>query len=63
MSYTLKKADTAYNIYEKSSDVLIELSCEEKKAKDLCRKLNLGSGFNGWTPTFFATKYEFRGDA
>jgi hypothetical protein len=57
MSYTLKKADTAYNIYEKGGDVLIELSFEEKKAKDLCRKLNLGSGFNGWTPMFFATKY------
>jgi hypothetical protein len=58
MSYTLKKTDTAYNIYEKSSDVLIELSFEEKKAKDLCRKLNLGSGFNGWTPLFFAEKYQ-----
>jgi hypothetical protein len=57
MSYVLKKSDTAYNIYEKSSDVLIELSLEEKKAKDLCRKLNLGSGFNGWTPPFFAVKY------
>jgi hypothetical protein len=58
MSYVLKKSDTAYNIYEKSSDVLIELSLEEKKAKDLCRKLNLGSGFNGWTPLFFAVKYD-----
>lgn len=58
MSYILKKTDTAYNIYEKSSDVTIELSSEEKKAKDLCRKLNLGSGFNGWTPLFFAVKYK-----
>jgi hypothetical protein len=57
MSYVLKKSDTVFNIYEKGSDVLIELSLEEKKAKDLCRKLNLGSGFNGWTPLFFATKY------
>jgi hypothetical protein len=58
MSYTLKKTDTAYDIYEKNSDVTIELSFEEKKAKDLCRKLNLGSGFNGWTPLFFAVKHE-----
>jgi hypothetical protein len=63
MSYTLKKADTAYNIYEKSSDVLIELSFEEKKAKDLCRKLNLGSGFNGWTPLFFAEKHKIKIEA
>jgi hypothetical protein len=58
MSYVLKKSDTVYNIYEKGSDVLIELSLEEKKAKDLCRKLNLGSGFNGWTPPFFAVRHE-----
>jgi hypothetical protein len=60
MSYILKKTDVAYNIYEKGSDVLIELSLEEKKAKDLCRKLNLGSGFNGWTPTFFAVKHKVK---
>ncbi len=61
MSYIVKKtnATAAYNIYEKGGDVLIELSFEEKKAKDLCRKLNLGSGFNGWTPMFFAVKHEF----
>lgn len=58
MSYILNKNSTSYNIYEKDSDVLIELSYEERKAKDLCRKLNLGSGFNGWTPLFFAPKYE-----
>lgn len=63
MSYILKKNDTAYNIYEKDSDVLIELSFEEKKAKDLCRKLNLGSGFNGWTPSFFAAKHEVHEEA
>ena len=57
MSYALKKTDSEYSIYEKDSDVLIELSFEEKKAKDLCRKLNLGSGFNGWTPLFFAAKH------
>ena len=58
MSYIVKKTDVAYNIYEKGSNVLIELSFEEKKARDLCRKLNLGSGFNGWTPMFFAVKHE-----
>jgi hypothetical protein len=58
MSYILKKTDIAYHIYEKSSDILIELNFDEKKAKDLCRKLNLGSGFNGYTPSFFAEKYE-----
>lgn len=58
MSYIVeKKTNSDYNIYEKKSGIIIELSVEERKAKDLCRKLNLGSGFNGWTPIFFAVKY------
>ena len=57
MSYIVKKNDSDYNICEKKTGIIIELSFEEKKAKDICRKLNLGSGFNGWTPTFFAVKY------
>lgn len=57
MSYKLKKNNETYDIYEKNSDVVIELSFDEKRAKDLCRKLNLGSGFNGWTPGFIATRY------
>lgn len=58
MSYAVKENNGSFDIYEKNSDVLIELKSEEKRAKDLCRKLNLGSGFNGWTPPFFAVKYE-----
>lgn len=58
MSYTVKEKDGSFDIYEKNSDVLIELKSEEKRAKDLCRKLNLGSGFNGWTPLFFAVKHK-----
>ncbi len=57
MSYAVSVKEGKYDLLEKSSDVLIELSYEEKKAKDICRKLNLGAGFNGWTPPFFATKY------
>lgn len=57
MSYSVKETSGQFNIYEKKADVLIELGYNESKAKDVCRKLNLGSGFNGWTPTFFTVKY------
>jgi hypothetical protein len=57
MSYAVTSKEGKYDLLEKSSDVLIELNYEEKKAKDMCRKLNLGAGFNGWTPPFFAVKY------
>jgi hypothetical protein len=56
MSYRVIGDDTGYDILEKDTDVVIELKLEEKQAKDYCRKLNLGSGFAGWTPTFFAGK-------
>jgi hypothetical protein len=54
MSYRVLETETGYCIMEKESDVQIELNKSEKEVRDLCRKLNLGSGFNGWTPPFFA---------
>jgi hypothetical protein len=57
MSYSVKKANSAYNILEKESNTIIELTDDEKRARDICRKLNLGSGFNGWTPEFVASKF------
>lgn len=54
MSYKVKKSETGYDIIEKETDVVINLEYNEKKARDLCRKMNLGSGFNGFTPDFFA---------
>jgi hypothetical protein len=55
MSYRVLETETGYAIMEKESDVRIELNKSEKEIRDLCRKLNLGSGFNGWTPPFFAS--------
>lgn len=57
MSYKVNKSGNAFDVYEIDSDVLIELSASESRARDVCRKLNLGSGFNGWTPPFFAAKF------
>jgi hypothetical protein len=57
MSYKVITEENTYSIFEKESDITIDLRTDEKKARDLCRKLNLGSGFNGWTPPFFAVKY------
>lgn len=56
MSYAVRENNGKFNILEKDSDVIIELEAEEKIARDICRKLNLGSGFNGWTPPFLASK-------
>lgn len=56
MSYSVKRGESGYNIFEKDTDTLIFLERSEKETRDLCRKLNLGSGFNGWTPGFFTEK-------
>lgn len=54
MSYSVVKKGEVYNIMEKESDTEIVLERKEKEARDICRKLNLGSGFNGFTPHFLA---------
>jgi hypothetical protein len=58
MSYrVIQDEQGRYNIQETSTDEIIHLSRpKEQEVRDLCRKLNLGSGFNGWTPTFFSRK-------
>lgn len=55
MSYSVaKNENSSYDIIEKETDVTINMKTNEKRARELCRKLNLGSGFNGFTPAFFA---------
>lgn len=59
MSYKVKQVNnTKFDILEKETGILIDLKISEQEAKDICRKMNLGAGFNGFTPSFFAN---FRG--
>lgn len=57
MSYAVKETLGTFDIIEKDTNVKIVLKTDEKIAKSVCRKLNLGAGFNGWTPLFFSIKY------
>ena len=58
MSYAVIKNDKSlYDILEKDTGVVIELNrADEKEIRSVCRKLNLGSGFSGWTPEFLSKK-------
>ena len=58
MSYSVVKNEKSrYDIMEKNSGSLIKIdNLEEKEIRTMCRKLNLGAGFNGWTPRFIAEK-------
>lgn len=58
MTYKVLKKQDEYSIIEKDTNLVIEMFKEEKEARTLCRSLNLGSGFGGYTPTFFAKQKE-----
>lgn len=58
MSYYVKVDGDKFDIVEKETFIVIDLKTTERRARDLCRKMNLGAGFNGVTPAFFAN---FRG--
>lgn len=46
-----------YKIIEKDTELQIYETVSYDKTRSMCRSLNLGAGFNGWTPSFFTTKY------
>lgn len=56
MSYSLKKNENQYSILEIDSGTLIQVGTDYNNARITCRKLNLGFGFQGWTPLFFSKK-------
>lgn len=58
MSYSVLSGGTSFDVKENTSNVTIELGLSYDVAKTLCKTLNQGAGFDGWTPPFFAVKFE-----
>lgn len=61
MSYVVKNegiSDQAWNIVEKDTGLSIWEETTKEAAKRICRQLNLGAGFNGFTPEFFTYEYK-----
>lgn len=55
MTYKMiKTEENFFDVKEMDTNTIIKLDKSESEVKTICRKLNLGSGFNGWTPSFFA---------
>ena len=57
MSYIVQKTEKAFDIIEKDNNLIIKTTSDESEARKLCRSLNLGAGFNGFTPPFFCYSY------
>ena len=58
MTYRVETEQGQYQIIEKDTDLVIRQVKEEKEARELCRSLNLGAGFNGFTPAFFTEEFK-----
>lgn len=58
MSYgVIQNQNGKYDLLEKNTEVVIKVNRSSDEAKSICRKLNLGTGFNGWTPPFFSQSF------
>lgn len=57
MTYYIKEENSLYKIVEKDSELVVQETADRAFARSRCRALNLGSGFNGFTPPFFCAKY------
>jgi len=57
MGYRVNDKEGMYEIIEKGSELVVAIRTEKDVAVKLCRSLNLGGGFDGFTPPFFTLKY------
>jgi len=47
---------STYEVVEVGTRQIIKSDITKEEAKTLCRHLNFGGGFDGWTPAFFLEK-------
>lgn len=57
MPYTMRNNKDLFEIVEKGSELVVAIRKTKEEATKMTRSLNLGSGFDGFTPTFFTLKY------
>lgn len=46
-----------FKVIEKDTNLELFETASNRDARRMCRSLNLGAGFNGYTPSFFTTKF------
>ena len=57
MPYTMRNNKDLFEIVEKGSELVVAIRNTKEDATKLTRSLNLGAGFDGFTPPFFTLKY------
>lgn len=53
MNYKIVEDNGSYSVFEVQTEQVIRTYDSITKAKMLLRHLNLGGGFDSWTPNFF----------
>jgi hypothetical protein len=57
LSYTVKEKSGLFEIVERATDLVVVSRNNMVEATRLAKSLNRGSGFDGYTPTFFSLTY------
>jgi hypothetical protein len=57
MGYRMNEKNGLFEIIEKGSELVVAVRKGKDEATNLTRSLNLGSGFDGFTPPFFTLVY------
>ena len=53
MNYKIKMTESGFSVMETSTNQIIREFKGLEPARKVLRHLNLGGGFDGWTPQFF----------
>jgi hypothetical protein len=56
MNYKVIQKKHKWAVVETQTDLIIEYCLTREAARKLTRNLNLGAGFDGWTPGFITSK-------
>lgn len=63
MNYKLQensKDKSLYDVFETTTDQVVASYGEFSEARKKLRFLNLGGGFDGWTPSFFLKTFRIK---
>ena len=58
MNYKIVNESNTYNVFETATEQVIRSFFTVDEAKKFLRHLNLGGGFDGWSPSFFLKKID-----
>jgi hypothetical protein len=58
LNYKIVNNDTMFDIFETQTEQNIKSFDDNTEARKFLRHLNLGGGFDGWSPNFFLYKFD-----